>query len=521
MKKPLLIFFCLLSILLFNSPLHGKTEDIRILYLNDLHGFTESYKPYGSKEHNGGAASLSWLIEKLRKEKPSLLFAAGDMIQGNNWANLFKGKSVIELMNYMEFDAMVLGNHEFDFGQKILKQRIEEAIFPLICANIEINNESAEWAETLLIKPYIIRELKGLKIGIIGITTEEMPTITHPKNVIGLKFLPQISTADKYVKELRNKVDFIIALTHIGYYQDLALAEKVKGIDIIVGGHSHTKLEKPTLVGNTVIVQAWAYAKALGVLDITIADGRITGINGKLIELKQSLLDKDMAVESIIEKYRKEIEGILQEYIGETEFDLDGKNTRKAETNFGNLIADIIKHRAGTEIAIINGGSIRTSINKGRIKLNDIYNALPFDNYIIAFSLTGKQIRETLESAISGIKEGKGKFPQISGITFSYSNSGDNPPEVKNILIAGKHLDPDTVYTVATNDFLAAGGDGYDIFKKTINGASNYSESGEIITGKNIFYNDPGTWIRDVVIDYIKSYKKISPTTEGRIINVP
>jgi len=520
LKRLFIVVSCLLLSIVCGSTLYANESEIRILYMNDFHGFAQSYKPYSSDEYAGGIACLAWVAGELRKEKPTLFLAAGDMIQGNNWANLFQGKSVIEVMNEMKFDAMVVGNHEFDFGQKALRERIGEAKFPVLGANVEPDAQSLGKAELLPLQPYVLKELNGIKTAIIGITTEEMPTMTHPKNLTGLKFLSQAETAEKYVKELRNKVDLIVVLSHIGYHQDMVLAERVKDIDIIVGGHSHTKVERPALVGKTVIVQAWEHGKVLGVLDIKVSNGKITGVKNKLVDIKPTKLGKDEAVASIVDKYSKKVNALMNEVIGETELDLDGKNVRRAETNFGNLTADIIKQTSGAQIAIINGGSIRTSIKKGVIKVDDIYTALPFDNYIIAFTLTGKQIQETLENAVSLIKEGGGRFPQVSGITFSYIYSGNNPPKIKDIFIAGIPLDPDKQYTVGTNDFLAAGGDGYKIFRDAINTSRDYSVTGGAIKGKGIIYNDPGKWLRDIVIDYIKSRKKIAPAMEARIIEI-
>jgi len=516
MKRLFIIVSCLFLFIFCNSTLYGNEKEIRLLYMNDFHGFAHSYKPLGSNEYVGGIACLSWLAGELRKEKPTLFLAAGDMIQGNNWANLFQGKSVVEIMNAMKFDAMVVGNHEFDFGQKALLERISEATFPVLGANIVLDGQPAENP----FKPYVLKELNGIKIAIIGITTEEMPTMTHPKNVIGLKFLSQVGTTEKYVKELRDKVDLIVVLSHIGYHQDMILAERVMGIDIIVGGHSHTKVERPAIVGKTVVLQAWEHGKVLGVIDISFKDNKITGVKNKLVDIKQIRLNEDEVVASIVDKYSKKVDALLQKVIGETETDLDGKNSRLAETNFGDFVADIIRQTSGAQTAIINGGSIRTSIKKGEIKVDDIYTALPFDNYIIAFALTGKQIRETLEYAISSIKEGAGRFPQVSGITFNYVRSGDSPPKIKDIFIAGMPMEPEKHYTVGTNDFLAAGGDGYKIFRDAINTSKDYSVTGGAIKGKCIIYNDPGRWLRDIVADYIKSRKKISPTTEARIVEI-
>ncbi|MEN6508796.1 MAG: bifunctional UDP-sugar hydrolase/5'-nucleotidase, partial [Smithella sp.] len=236
-------------------------HEIRILHVNDFHGFAAAYKPYGSEEEQGGLAYLAARVEELRAEKPTLLVAAGDMIQGNNWANLFQGKSSIEAMNVMKFDAVVAGNHEFDFGQAILKEKIEEANFPFLGANVTGLSQ---------LKPYIIKNLDGLSIAVIGIVTGDTPTTTHPKNVSGLQFSSPVDTVEKYVRELRAKNDIIVVLSHIGFSADMDLAKKVEGIDVIVGGHSHTKAAKPVIVGKTHILQAFEHGKVLGVLDLTV-----------------------------------------------------------------------------------------------------------------------------------------------------------------------------------------------------------------------------------------------------------
>lgn len=402
--------FIIVLILLFSS-LAFATE-IRILHVNDFHGFAEGYKTVDSDRVLGGASHLAGIIERLRKEKPSLLLSAGDMIQGHIWANLFEGKSVIELMNAMNFDAMVVGNHEFDFGVEVLKSRVAEAQFPILGANVE---------GTDFLKPFIIREIDGVRVAIIGVVTEDTPIATHPKNVQGLRFLSVEETVKRYLAELKDKADLFIVLSHLGFKRDRELAERVKGIDVIIGGHSHTKVEKPHLVNETIIAQAWEHGKALGVLDIKVERGKIVKYSGRLIEIRPHLSFEDEKVKSIIDKYSKNVNAILDEIIGFAEEDLDGENVRKAETNLGNLIADIIRETAGAEAAIINGGGIRTGIKKGDIRVKDVYSVLPFNNYILAIKFKGSEIKEALEHGVSGLQEGAGRFPQVSGIRFVYT----------------------------------------------------------------------------------------------------
>jgi 2',3'-cyclic-nucleotide 2'-phosphodiesterase (5'-nucleotidase family) len=509
MKRPNTALLSILLFLLSITFVYGESFELRILYVNDFHGFVEPYKPIGSEELLGGITYLAAKVDELRKEKPSLLLSAGDMIQGNNWANLFKGESVIELMNAMRFDAMVVGNHEFDFGQDALRKRISEANFPILGANVE---------GLAGLKPYIIKEVKGIKVAIVGAVTEDIPATTHPRNVVGLKFPSPIDMVEKYVKELRENTDVVIVLSHSGYPADRILAEKVKGIDVIVGGHSHAKITKPVNVGNTIVVQAWEHGKALGVLDFVLKEGKITSFEGHLEEITPKMGKEDLRVLAIVEKYNQKMDAVLNVKVGETEVDLDGerRHVRSRETNFGNLMADIVRQVSGADVAIMNGGGIRASIRKGEIRVKDIYTALPFDNYIVAIRLTGRQIGEALEHGVSTVEE-EGRFPQVSGLTFTYSRSGERGLRIKEIFVAGEPINPDRDYIVATNDFLAVGGDKYKIFSEAIKVSKNYSIIGGAMKGEKIVYSDSGRWLRDVVVEYIKEKRRVAPRVEGRI----
>jgi 5'-nucleotidase/UDP-sugar diphosphatase len=491
---------------------YGDEKEIRILYMNDFHGFAGEHKAFGSDEVLGGVAYSAWRADALRKGRPTILLAAGDMMQGNNWANFFQGRPVIEVMNAMGFDAMALGNHEFDFGQGVLKERISEARFPVLCANVE---------GIAGIKPYTIKEVNGVRIAIIGVVTQDAPVTTHPKNVVGLTFSAPFTAAEKYVKELRHKVDIVLVLSHMGLNQDMLLASRVKGIDVIVGGHTHSKLVNYMRINSTVVVQAWEHGLALGVLDLAVKDGKIANVKSHLEEINPAKMKKQPAVDAIVEKYEKQIDAVMDQPVGEAEVDLDGKNVRLRETNLGNFVADIIREKAGADGAIINGGGIRTSISKGIVRVKDVYSVLPFDNYIVAIRLTGRRIREALEHGVSGVEDEEGRFPQISGLAFAYSKSARKGSRVKTIMIGGKPVEPDGVYTIATNDFIAVGGDGYKVFGEAVKSSKDYRVAGGAIKGENLVYSDAGKWVRDIVIDYLKEKKRVSPAVDGRIKELP
>lgn len=501
-----LLIYSLFLFLIFSSFAHA--QQVRILHLNDFHGFAEPHTPLGADGMLGGISYLATRINELRREKPTLLLSAGDMIQGNNWANLFYGESVIEWMNEMRFDAMVLGNHEFDFGQEVLKKRISEARFPILGANVEGLHH---------ILPYFIKELNGVKVVVIGVVTEDVPLSTHFRNVAGLKFVSPIESVKKFREELKERVDLVIVLSHIGFSVDRVLAEKVEGIDVIVGGHSHTKIERPLRIGNTLIVQAWEHGKAIGVLDLTIKDKKVIDFMGHLEEIRPEQGREDRASWLILKKYEARVNAILNEKIGESEVELDGENVRRRETNLGNFISDIMRRVSGADITLINGGGIRSSIKKGEVRVKDIYNALPFDNYIVAIKLTGRQIWEALEHGVSGVEDKEGRFPQVSGLTFTYSPSEKKGSRVKEIRISGCPIDLDKEYVVATNDFLAAGGDGYRTFGEAIRFSKDFPMTGGMMKGEIVVYSQPGRWLRDVVVDSIKEMRRIVSEVEGRI----
>ena len=508
MQKFRIVLLSLFLLLILTPSGYADQVDLKILYVNDFHGFAEPYRAAANENPLGGIAYLAGAVDRARGKTPSLLLAAGDMIQGNAWANLFRGKSSIEVMNAMKFDAMVVGNHEFDFGPKVLKERLAQARFPILGANV---------SGFAALKPYVIKNIKGVRIAIIGVVTQDTPVTTHPRNVAGLTFSAPESVVKKYISQLKGRADIIIVLSHCGFQADRELAAKVPGINVIVGGHSHTKLLQPELVGQTIIVQAWEHAKALGVLNLRIRDGKIAGFDGALEEISPATGAPNCQVQEIVSRYERQAGSLLQRVIGETEVDLDGKNVRTGETNLGDYVADVMRQTAGAEVALINGGTIRTSIPQGKITVKDVYTVLPFDNYLVAISLTGAQLKQALEHGVSRLEGPSGSFPQVSGLTFTYSRSAPAGSRVKEVTVGGRPLDPQKEYVVATNDYLVAGGDGYTSFGEALKSAGDYTDLGGTLTSSKLAYNDPGTWLRDLVIAAIQARKTIAPKVDGRI----
>ena len=507
----ILFFLAVLSVSVLPSLAQAEPKTIRIVHVNDFHGFAQPTRSTSDGRTLGGAAALAGRIDQLRSDEsiPLLLLSAGDMIQGNNWANLTQGRSVIELMNLMRFDAMTIGNHEMDFGQEVLKKRIGEAHFPMLAANVDGMPG---------LKPYVVLNAGKIRVAVIGVVTEDTPIASNPLNMTGLTFTSPKSAVQRYLPELRREAEIVIVLSHIGHQNDLRLAGEVSGIDVIVGGHSHTRVDVPALINNTLVLQAWEHEKTLGILDITIDNGRIVNTSSRLEEVDPASPQPDKEVGDLVSKYDAMSASTLGREIGVALCDLDGRAVRQRETNLGNFIADVIRDTAGADAALINGGSIRTGLPKGAIRVKDIYSIVPFDNYIVAIRMKGSLLRQALEHAVSGNEaDNPGAFPQISGIRFSYDSALPPGNRIREIYVGGKPLDPDREYVVATQDFIVAGGDGFKAFGDAIRSSRDFAVVGGALKGEKLVYNNAARWLRDVVVDYIERQKQIDPQTDGRI----
>ena len=484
---------------------------VTILHTNDFHmyllgGTTKDKKPVG------GSARIYTVVQQERAYNPdrTLLVDAGDAIGGGPPIGaFFDGKDVIEVYNAMGYNYATFGNHEFDWGKDLLAQRVSEAKYTYICSNIIDTKTNS----TFMSKSYDIKPFGFVKLGIFGLTTPQLPILVNPNGIQGLEILDPVKTATNMVSTLQDNSNFIVLLSHLGYtgtdyytgsLGDKELAAKVSGINLIIGGHSHTVLSKPDVVNGTYIVQTGSYGYNLGDVKIyfetTANSARVVKIDYKLIPITGDI-QEDPTIASIIKPYNDEITKKMSEVIGEALVDLDQSKIRLEETNLGDFIADWMRETAKADITITNGGGIRASIPKGPITVGTIYTVLPFNNLLLLLELKGSDILAALENGFSQYEAKAGRFPQISGIRVKVNLK--NPPGkrvVEVTLTDGTPLDPNKVYKVATNDFMAAGGDGYTVFKNAL--------SVKIVTGN---------YMRDDLVSYIKANPKVEKVVDGRI----
>ncbi len=485
--------------MLFGSAA-ASANDIVILYTNDMHGRLEAAQPAAADAPVGGLVKLATLVEQVVAEKDGavLVLNAGDSIHGTNIVNLFNGASMVEAMEAVGFRAMAVGNHEFNYGQPILLERAAQAGFPFLSAN----TIAVESGRALLPGAFIVT-VDGVRVGIFGLSPLDTYTSTHPKNVVGLEFVDPIRVASWMVPYLveQENVDLVVALTHIGYDADKQLAAAVPGIDVIVGGHSHTRLDKPEKVGGTVIVSAGEYANYLGRLDITVEGGDVSEYSGELVPVVASVPD-DPDVSGIVASYKGQLDAKLSATVGESLVPLDGEraNVRTKETNLGDLVADVLRLAGAADIGLMNGGGIRASIDSGPVTLGEIFTTLPFDNTLVVIEVSGADLKAALEKSVSEYPKQLGGFLQVSGLKFEFDPAKAPGERVVSVTVGDEPLDPAKLYRVATNDFTAAGGDGYDMFKK----ARVLFASGEML--------------RDAMADYMQTAGAVSPSVEGRIV---
>jgi len=503
---------------LLSSPSLSSTapHSYRIYHINDFHGFAEPSMRPGATIQQGGAAWLATGLNRHRAEHPGLFLAAGDMIQGDTWSNFSQGHSAIALLNEMHLDAMVTGNHEFDFGQEVLKQRISEAHFPMLAANV-IGLPG--------LVPQISLPLSGGKVTVIGLVTDDVPQSSHPRNTTGLKFITPFAAAREQIAARDKESDLVVLLTHIGHEQDLTLAEKLctgpEALNVpilIVGGHSHTRVEAPERMGNCALVQAGEHGKYLGVVDVSVGKGKMLAATGHLEEIGPNLGEPDPAISALIARYSAQVDVILNQKAGVSKVDLIQEGARMQETNLGNLVADIVRKTTGAQVALINGGSLRTGLSKGEITYRQVHAALPFNNYLVAVKMSGELLWQALEHGVSGVERGEGRFPQVSGLAFVFDSHRPVGERIVSVTIGGYPLDRQQEYTVATLDFMASGGDGYTAFGQAIKSAGDYSEVGGAMRSSRLVYNDPGQFLRDAVLDALAKGSPVAPSVQGRIV---
>lgn len=505
--------------------------ELNILHINDLHSRIEaisksdstcSAEDAAANECFGGIARVKSAIDSRRAElegKNVLTLDAGDQFQGSLFYTTYKSAPIADFMNVIGFDAMAIGNHEFDDGPEELAKFIDALQFPMISGNTLAGLDSPVADK---FKPYIVKEFGDEKVAVVSVLATDTDETSSPGDSI--LFADEIGYLKEAVKEIEAEgIDKIVLLSHVGYAKDKEIAAAVDGIDVIVGGHSHTLLSNtdekaagpyPTMVKNPAgtdvpIVQAYAYSKYLGDLTVVFDDSGVVKSATGEPKLLDASVTPDEGFVAKVSELAGPIEELKQKEIGETAEAIDGSREvcRATECTMGNLVADAMVDRLsdqGITIAIQNGGGLRASIDAGTVTMGEVLTVLPFQNTLASFQLKGSDIVAALENGVGQVEEGAGRFPQVSGLKYTADLNKPAGSRITSVEVKEGDgfvaIDPNKVYGVATNNYMRSGGDGYSVFA-----------SG----GQNAYDFGPG--LETVVADYIAKNSPYKPYTDGRI----
>lgn len=468
-------------------------ESLVVLHTNDTHAHLMPFTLENGTPAGGAAARASLIARERDPGAPTLLLDGGDVFQGTPFFNFFRGVPDYRAMSLMGYDAGTIGNHDLDDGPAAwLRTSRAEAKFGILSANILVAADSS-WAQGLtpvpdgyvhrprwvgglkvpdgtplrfIAPPSIIRDVSGLKVALFGLTTDEITQIVEVKRNAGVAVDDPVAIAKEVVPELRKKADIVILLSHLGLDADQDLADRVPGIDLIVGGHSHTRLNRPVRIrngtdngyGGTLIVQAGYRGEFLGRIVLYLKNGRPDRFDGGLLSVYPSQ-GEDPRIQTLLQPYADSIRAAMAVPVFHTQERIPSSGLRDGETALGDFVADVIRETGDADLAIVNSGGIRAGFPEGPVTVGDVYTTLPFDNKVVVLTMPGWQVRELLDFVAGRL--GKGGFAQVSGVKFVIR--GDRASYIR---VGGRSLDSDHLYRVGTIDFLVGGGDGYKIFSK-------------------------------------------------------
>ncbi len=524
MKRKFVLLLALLLLLAGIAYAQDESYELTIMHTNDVHGHHEP-----QRNGDGGAARQATVVQQIRAEMGNnLLLDGGDRFTGTLFHVQHRGQDSVQIMNAIGYDAMALGNHEFDDGSEVLANFVKGLNFPALSANVDFSEDPLLAG---LIEPSVILDVGGNQIGVIGLVTPETDILSSPSDELVFDY-DLIGVTQGQVDLLTAQgVNKIILVTHIGYGADVEVAQGVSGVDVVVGGHTNTFLsnqyagargEYPTVLESAsgepvLVVQASTKTVYLGRLDVEFdGAGLLTDWDGDAILLSR-YISPDAAVSDLIAGLAEPIAELSARPVGETAVDLTGTSPRHCriqECLLGNVISDAMLEETGVDIVIQNGGGIRADIAAGAISLGDVLNVLPFGNLISTFELSGTDVIAALENGVNRVEvdennnpmvEGaSGRFPQVAGLRYVFDATQEAGSRIVSVdvMMDGEYspIDPDAVYTVATNDYMRGGGDGYSILET--NAMNAY---------------DQGRPLDQVVADYMAANSPLNVELEGRI----
>ncbi|MBM3773247.1 MAG: bifunctional metallophosphatase/5'-nucleotidase [Acidimicrobiia bacterium] len=455
----------------------AAAREVVILYTNDFHATIEPIAAYWlpNQPRLGGAAALAAYVNRFRAANDTVfLFDSGDMFTGLV-SQATKGEALMEMMRAMRYDAMAIGNHEFDYGSTNFERQMARVPMPVLGANIFYKGTKHRYS-----RPYVILERNGVRVGVIGVIGGDAKTAVLAEGVTDLEFDDPATAIAPLVQELRPQAEIVVVLAHQGktgpqqtdaeahrelqrdFDEDVRLAGAVPGIDVLIGGHAHRGIERPFVhpQTGTVIVQTYGYGTRLGVLRLQLRDGRLTSHAGELVTTWTARVTPDPDVARVVERYRQQAVGAS----GAPIMTLSRRLYRvySAESPLGNVVADAMRDATRAEVALQNPGGLRADLPDEPITAGHVRAVVPFGNTVDIFRMTGAQLAEVLEQ---GLTLDRGLM-QVSGLRVEFDLSRPPGSRIVQVVVGEAALASDRVYTVATNSFLGQGGDLYTTFTR-------------------------------------------------------
>jgi len=500
--RRLLAVSLLIAIAVMAGAARAETVKITFVPVNDIYRMDDQLMADGKRR--GGFARLAAVVKAERAKGRHVVFThAGDMLSPSLMSGLDQGAHTITLTNMIRPDVFVPGNHEFDFGKAVFLKRMAEAKFSRYAANLR----GPDGQPVAGFKDRAILQFGGVRVGVTGATADDSPQLSNPED---LKFSSTVATIKQQAEQLRREgADFVVAVVHANRRQDTALFGS-RAADLILSGDDHDLFVN--FDGRTALVESSADALYVTVVDINITTSEVDGQRQvawwpQFRVVDTAAVQPDRAVAAMVRTFERALAKELDVKIGVTVAALDSRTVtvRTGEAAIGNLFADAIRASTGADAAVINGGGIRA--NKpyppgSTLKRRDIFSELPFGNHVALIEIDGKELKEAIENGLSLLPQAVGRFPQVSGLTIEANIDRPAGERVVSIKIAGAPLQESKIYKIATNDFMARGGDGYVAFRDA----------------KQLIRDYDGPLITNEVINYVRKLGAVRTGVEGRLI---
>jgi 2',3'-cyclic-nucleotide 2'-phosphodiesterase (5'-nucleotidase family) len=486
------------------GQLGGGAHDLTLLYTNDFHSAFDPIPAYWLRgtPRLGGAAHLATLIARERAAAPrSFLFDSGDMFTGT-LSSLTEGEALLDMMTLLRYDAMGIGNHEFDYGWRAFDRGMLRAPFPILCCNIRHRGTGIRFS-----RPYVLLERDGVRLGVIGVMGLHAARFTiMPSKVAELEFTDPVAEAAACVRELRESVDLIVMLAHQGLPgpmqtdaendpevqrpldEDLAFCAAVPGIDVYIAAHSHHGLEQPIVHPDTrtLVVQTYGYGTRLGRLRLRVKDRKVAQHQAELLKVWSDRLPAQASVAARVAHYRARVSAQVGPVIGRATARFTRKYRR--ESLLGSFCAGVMRERGRADVGLTNAGGLRADLPEGDLNYGHVLDSFPFQNHVVTLELPGRALKEALEHGFS-LRVG---MVQVAGLRARYDLGRPLGARLVDLEVGGQPVEDARLYRVATNSFLAEGGDGYLSLK----------------AGREIA-RDPQ--VSEVVATYIRSARSVTP----------